>query len=184
MYPFALDDGTWAALVGTSHQEAPNPWPGGKWPVSLATAPSLAGPWTRRNAANPAAPADAPCVSLNGGYSENPIVSRRPDDARAFHAVFDYLSAEGVGFGYACSDDGLDWALAALVAVPGGCRTPFGLLPMTPAEIAARRADVLAYGVVNASSFDALNTTLQWLFYTQTNDGWEEFHTGIVQIAW
>lgn len=55
---------------------------------------------------------------------------------------------------------------------------------MTPAETAARRADVLAYGVVNASSFDAPNTTLQWLFYTQTTNGWEEFHAGIVQIAW
>lgn len=184
MYPFQLDDGTWAAFVGTSHQETPNPWPGGKWPVSLATAPALAGPWTRRNPTDPAAPADAPCVSLNGGFSENPIVARRPDDAAAFHVVFDYLSAEGTGFGYACSADGLEWATAALVAVPGGCRTPFGLLPMTPAEVAARRADVLAFGVVNASSFDAPDTALQWLFYTQTVNGWEEFRAGIVQLAW
>jgi len=183
-FPYQLADGSWAAFVGTSHQEAPNRWPGGKWPVSLATAPALAGPWTRRNAAAPAAPADAPCVDLNGGFSENPVVARRPDDAAAFHAVFDYLGAEASGFGYACSDDGLAWARAALVAVPGGARTPFGLLPMTPAEEAARRADVLAYGVVNASAFGAPGTALQWLFYTQTVGGFEEFRAGIVQLEW
>jgi len=55
---------------------------------------------------------------------------------------------------------------------------------MTPAEVAARRADVLAYGVVNASAFGAPNTTLQWLFYTQTVGSWEEFRAGIVELAW
>jgi hypothetical protein len=185
MFPYRLDDGTWAALVGTSHQETPNAYGPGKWPVSLATAPALFGPWTRRNAAAPAAPADAPCVDLNGGYSENPIVARRPDDAGAFHAVFDYLGSEGAGFGYACSADGLAWARAALVAVPGGCRTPFGLLPMTAAEAAARRADVLAYGIVNATSIDAPNTALQWLFYTVDDaHGYENFRAAIVQLEW
>lgn len=186
MYPYQLADGSWAAFVGTSHEETPNPWPnnGGKWPVSLATAPALAGPWTRRNPAAPAAPADAPCIDLNGGFSENPIVSRRPDNASKFGVVFDFLDSQAQGFGYACSDDGLDWARAALVSVPGGCRTPFGVLPMTPDERAARRANVLAYGVVNASSFDAPDSALQWLFYTQTIDGFEEFRAGIVQLEW
>jgi len=184
-FPYPLADGSWAAFVGTSHQETPNAYGPGKWPVSLATAPALAGPWARRNAAAPASPADAPCVDLNGGYSENPVVSRRPDDAGTFHAVFDFLGREAEGFGYACSADGLEWEQAALVAVPGGCRTPFGLLPMTPAEASARRADVLAYGVVNASSIDAPNTALHWLFFT-ANDagGYENFRAAIVQIEW
>jgi hypothetical protein len=95
MYPYQLNDGTWAALVGTSHQETPDPWPqpgGGKWPVSLATAPTIAGPWTRRNPGG--APADAPCVDLNGGFSENPIVSRRQDNSSQFQVVIDALNAE------------------------------------------------------------------------------------------
>lgn len=185
LYPYALDDGSWAAFVGTSHQETPNPWPGGKWPVSLATAPALSGPWTRRNPANASAPADAPCVDLNGGFSENPIVSRRPDNASAFHVVIDNLAAERDGFAYGCSEDGLSWGATRLVAVPGGCRTPFGLLPMTPAERAARRADIIAYGVLNATTIDAPNTSLQWLFYSQTgSDGFEAFRTAVVQLAW
>ena len=71
-YPYQLNDGTWAALVGTSHQEIPDPWSGPKWRVSLATAPELAGPWTRYNPNNRSAPADAPC--LDEILGENPIV--------------------------------------------------------------------------------------------------------------
>ncbi len=36
--------------------------------------------------------------------------------------VFDYLSKEGDGFGYACSENGLQWGMAQLVTVPGGAR--------------------------------------------------------------
>ena len=183
MYPYALPDGTWAAFVGTSHQEASNAYGPGKWPVSLATAPALGGPWTRLNPQG-GAPADAPCVDLNGGFSENPIVARRPDNERAFHVVLDDLADEAGGFGYGCSEDGLRWARAARVAVPGGCRTPFGLVPLAPREEAQRRADVLAYGVLNASQYGAPNTSLQWLFYSSTVGGWEEFRAAIVQLAW
>lgn len=45
LYPFRVNESLWAAFVGTSHQETPDPWPqpgGGKWPVSLATAPGEA----------------------------------------------------------------------------------------------------------------------------------------------
>jgi len=55
-----------AGFTGTSHQETPNTHPGGKWPVSLATAPALSGPWTRYNPGNTSAPGDAPCVNING----------------------------------------------------------------------------------------------------------------------
>lgn len=184
MYPYPLDDGTWAALVGTSHQETPDAYGPGKWPVSLATAPALGGPWTRHNPGG-GDPADAPCVDLNGGYSENPIVSRRPDDPRAFQLVMDAIGSEGTGFGYATSEDGLVWSPAALVPTPGGCRTPFGLVPMTPAEVAARTPDVLRYGVINASRVGAPETSLQWLFYTQQGGGaFEAFRAAIVQLSW
>eukprot|EP01050_Picozoa_sp_SAG11_P034747 SAG11_NODE_12408_length_705_cov_1.105611_2_plen_62_part_01 len=61
--------------------------------------------------------------------------------------VYDDLSDERRGFGYACSHDGLVWQRGVSVTLPDGARTPFGLLPLTPAEMAARRADVLAAGV-------------------------------------
>jgi hypothetical protein len=105
-FPYQLADKSWAALVGTSHQETPDPWPmpaGGKWQVSLATAPRLTGPWTRYNPKSGGLPADAPCVDVNGGFTENPVVSRRPDAPQSFHAVFDWLSREGDGFGCALS---------------------------------------------------------------------------------
>lgn len=185
MYPYKLNDGTWAALVGTSHQETPDRYGPGKWPVSLATAASLSGPWTRRNTANASAPADAQCVDLNGGFSENPIVSRRPDDASAFHLVIDYLGREDVGFGYGCSTNGLDWEKATLVPVPGGARTPFGLVPLTDSEVAAWTPAIIKYGVINATDIGARNSSLQWLFYSvNTPANWEEFRSSIVQLRW
>lgn len=155
-------------------------------PVSLATAPSISGPWTRYNPANrsAAAAADAPCVNINGGYTENPIVNRRPDNASQFQMVFDDLAAEHEGFGYACSADGLKWSKSVLVTVPGGTRTPFGLVAMTKAEKAARKADVIAAGILTDKEYDAPNTSLQWAFFTQNQHGWEAFRTSIVQIAW
>jgi len=181
MYPFLLNDGRWAAFAGTSHQETPNPWPGGNWPVSLATADRLSGPWTRYNPRG-GLPADAPCVELNGGYSENPIVSHRPDLASAFHLVMDFIGQEGLGFGYACSEDGLNWEKATLVKVPGGCRTPFGLLPLTDTEVKSWTPAIRAYGAINNVS--AVNTSLQWLFYTVEDSSWENFVTAIVQLQW
>ena len=187
MYPYPLADGTWAALVGTSHQELPNPWPqpgGGKWPISHATAPALAGPWTRTNPSG-GLPADAPCIDVNGGYTENPIVYRRPDDASRFMAVYDELSDEAHSFGLACSvTGGMDWQRGARVAVPGGCRTPFGLVAMTHEEVVRWAAQIEAYGVINASRVNAVNTTLSWLFYTVSEGGWEVFRAALVQLAW
>ena len=48
--------------------------------------------------------------------------------------------------------------------MPGGTRTPFGMLPMTEAERAARKADILRAGVITPAQFGAKNTSLQWLF--------------------
>ena len=187
MYPYPLDDGSWAAFVGTSHQETPNPWPqpgGGKWPVSLATAPALLGPWTRRNPGG-GPPADAPCVDLNGGFSENPIVSRRPNNASMFQVVHDVINGEKVGFGYGCSADGLTWPATTVIPLPQGCRTPFGLVPMTPAEVAARTPDILRYGSINETQLAAPGAALAWLFYTVTPPGgdFEAFWAAIFYFA-
>lgn len=183
-YPYRVNGSLWAALVGTSHEETPNPWPGGKWPVSLATAPALAGPWTRYNPQG--APAAAPCVDLNGGFSENPVVtSAPPNSPAAFHAVIDFLGEEGSGFGYTSSVDGITWSPATLVRTPTGCRTPFGLIPLTAAEVARMRPEILAWGAVNASQLDAPNSSLAWSFYTRnTASGYEAFQAAITYLAW
>ena len=184
-YPLANGFG-WAALVGTSHQEIPNPYPypgDGKWPVSHATAPALMGPWTRTNPTG--VPADAPCVNMNNASTENPIVSTRPDDAASFQAVFDDIWGEASGFGYSCSaTGGLDWEPAVRVPIPGGCRTPFGMIPMTHAEVIKFTPEILAYGVINATRIGAPNTTLSWFFYTVRQGAWEVFRTALVQQVW
>lgn len=203
-YPFQLANGSWAGFAGTSQQQ--KGWNGttGKWPVSLATAPTLSGPWTRYNPADPTNPADAPCVDINHGFTENPIVSRRPDDPNAFHMVYDDLSGERRGFGYSCSQDGLRWSKGVNIALPDGSRTPFGLVPLTSSEKAARRADILQAGVLTPATIDAPNTSLQWAFYTGQHfptyggtsgggrtvegglgtGGWEGFKAAIVQLSW
>jgi len=184
-YPYQLNDGSWAALAGTSMQQRgwkPGQGGNGKWPVSLATAPTLDGPWTRYNPTNKSHPADAPCVDINGGGTENPIIQRRPDNEKGFQMVYDDLHGEGRGFGYAVSDDGINWAKGINVAVPGGTRTPFGLVPMTNAEKLRHSHDLLDYGILNATTIDKKNSSLQWLFYTV--GGWEAFRTAVVQVSW
>ena len=53
------------------------------------------------------------------------------------------LGLEYGGFSRACLPGGLTWGESAKVSVPGGTRTPFGVLPMTLAEVRAR---VRSYG--------------------------------------
>jgi hypothetical protein len=184
MYPYRLTNGTWAALVGTSHQESDNQFGAGKWPVSLATSPTLAGPWTRFNPAG-GDPANAPCVDINGGYTENPVVSHRPDDTLTFHAVYDNLGGESIGFGYVCSEDGINWEKGSVVKTPGGCRTPFGLVPLDSSEIELFTPLILSYGIINATQLANGNSSLQWSFYTQNDsDGWESFVASISYLSW
>lgn len=103
----------------------------------------------------------------------------------AFHAVLDYLGEEGAGFGYACSTDGIDWSSAALVHTPTGCRTPFGLIPLSPAEVTRMRPEILAWGAVNASQLDSPNSQLSWTFYTyNAPSGYEVFQAAITYLAW
>ena len=110
------------------------------------------------------------------------------------------MQGERRGFGYACSSDGLKWEKGVSVALPDGARTPFGLVPLTAAERAARRSDILAAGVLTPASFDATNTSLQWAFYTGQHfpvgpggagsgshveeGGWEGFKAAVVQLSW
>ena len=186
MFPYQLPNGSWAALVGTSHQEGgwrPSAAGEGKWPVSLATAPALAGPWTRYNPADPGDPADAPCLNVTWGHTENPIVSPLPGGGGGFLAVYDDLRHESVGFSRACSGDGVVWGGSSLVPVPGGARTPFGVLPMTSAEVAEHAARIAAYGTTTVPELKKQNATLAWLFYTATVGGWERFRSAVVEIG-
>lgn len=180
MYPYQLADGTWAALVGTSHQEAswrPVALGEGKWFVSLATAPTLNGPWTRHNPHS--RPADAPCVNISNGHTENPIVSRQRDGG--FLAIFDHLAAQSRGFGVSCSADGMQWDSASVVEVGGGVRTPLGLIELQPSELAAHAQRIAAYGVTTTEQILAANSSVYFAFYTQTVGGWEQFRTVLVE---
>ena len=157
MYPYQLADGSFAALIGTSHQEAgwqPSQPGEGKWPVSLALAPTLQGPWTRHNPFDPSHPEEAPCLNLTNGHTENPIVSPLPSGT-GYLAVHDWLDREGEGFGVACSADGIRWQPSTLVPLAGGVRTPFGILPMTAAEQEAHAARIDAYGVTTMAELRA-----------------------------
>lgn len=184
MFPFMLQNGSWAALVGTSHQEADNQFGSGKWPVSLATAPALSGPWTRFNPSG-GDPADAPCVDINGGFTENPVVSHRPDDSSAYHAVYDNLSGESEGFGYVCSNDGISWGKGSVVKTQNGCRTPFGLIPLDDNEIKEFTPLILEYGVINQTQLSNVNSSLQWSFFTQNDDQrYESFVASITYLSW
>lgn len=186
--PYQLADGSWAALVGTSHQEVPNPWKGkvGRWVVSVAVAPTLEGPWMRYNPINRSDPANAPCCDIAAGL-ENPIVSFRPDNPQTYHAVYD--GSGNPGFGYACSENGLDWTPGIPVTTPfNSVRTPFGLVPMSVDEVKSHEADILSFGVLNATQLHAPNTSLQWLFFsghmTNETSNWETFSTAIIQLSW
>ena len=115
-------------------------------------------------------------------------MSRRPDNASAFHVVFDDLADETAGFGYSCSADGLNWEPAVMVPLSSGCRTPFGLVPMNATEIDRMREAILSFGVLGADKIMTIGTanssSLQWLFRTRQEGAWEVFQTAIVQLVY
>ena len=131
-HAWQLDNGTWAAFYG-SHGE-----PKDQWQVGIATAPRLAGPWTRTPWLNPASYIEYP------EGIENPIVTRTTDrdTTYSYVAVFDALMpdeihAEGSKdyVGITQSADGIHWSPAQylpLNASTSGCggpvRTPQGLV--------------------------------------------------------
>lgn len=103
--------------------------------------------------------------------------------------MFDVINKEPVGFGYSCSDDGLNWSVYQLVPVPGGARTPFGLVPLTAQEIKIWKPIILQYGIMTEVDFSEMlwknNTSLQWVFYTQyAKNHYEDFRASIVQLVY
>lgn len=119
----------WYSFYGSHDYE-----PIGPWPVGLATAPALAGPWVRCEG-NPS--------PIEAKFIENPIVSNVGD---AYVAVYDSGEIEGPAtyvveprhVGYAVSGDGTTWPPGKrLPVLPEGegnwsedLRTPLGLIPM------------------------------------------------------
>ena len=81
--------------------------------------------------------------------------------------------------------DGVVWGGSGLVPVPGGARTPFGVLPMTAAELAEHTARIAAYGVTTVPEVHNQNATLAWLLYTATATvgRWERFRPAVVEIG-
>ena len=90
--PYKVGDKCYGFYGGHYHT------PRGPWPVGLAVADKLAGPWKRMPAGfNP-----IPIVKV---FIENPVVSRLPDGR--YLAIFDSLGAREIG--YSLSQDGLTW---------------------------------------------------------------------------
>ena len=115
--PYQLPNGTWAAFYGSAHTEIPSTYKGGKWLNGLATADKLGGQFERLLPSS--------LVNLNGGGSENPVVTWLPAPHNVYIAVFDDLFEESSGFGFTWSTDGLAWQTpGTVVPVPGGARTP------------------------------------------------------------
>ncbi len=112
----------WYGIYGSAHTEL---HPITSWPVGLASAPRLAGPWKRETKANP--------LAIEKRFSENPLVTRLEDGSYA--AVYDTDAPNAIGFTW--SADGIHWGAGQEVVVqPNGAgkwatdvRTPLGLVP-------------------------------------------------------
>jgi hypothetical protein len=100
-FPYRVGD-QWYALYGSHRRPGP-------WPVGMAVAPKLSGPWARM----PEAHNPVPIVKT---FIENPIVSQLPDGR--FMAVFDSFGDREIG--YSLSADGLTWPLESRLQVQTG----------------------------------------------------------------
>ena len=109
------------AFYGSS----PFGWP---WNVGLAESlsGSIVGPWQRL-------PTGTNPLPLNGGHTENPMVLQvavpGQGEASVLLMVHDWVTGGRAGFGFTHSMDGIVWANSTIVAVPGGCEAPHGILP-------------------------------------------------------
>ena len=118
-FPYRIGD-TWWAFYGSAHTET---LPISLWQVGLASAPTLAGPWTRVTKQNP--------LKIEPQFIENPIVSRLADGA--YVAVYDTKEPESIGYSF--SSDGVHWSAGQHLVVQKGAgvwsddvRTPLGLI--------------------------------------------------------
>ncbi len=120
-FPYQVGD-RWYGIYG-SHNHIPR----GPWPVGLATAPALHGPWQRLPQGNP--------LPLVKEFAENPVVIRLADGR--WLAVFDSMGNREVG--YSISSDGINWPPETRIKVQSGenewagsgdhdLRTPLGLI--------------------------------------------------------
>jgi hypothetical protein len=118
-FPYKIGD-TWCAFYGSAHTER---LPISLWQVGLATAPDLAGPWTRSTQINP--------LKVEPRFIENPIVTRLADGT--YVAVYDTKEEKSIG--YTFSSDGVHWSAGQHLIVQKGdgiwsndVRTPLGLV--------------------------------------------------------
>jgi hypothetical protein len=119
-FPYRVKN-KWYGLYGSCHTEKV---PIRAWQVGLASAPELAGPWTREKQ-NP--------LQIENFFIENPIVTQLPD--KTYLAVYNGPNPNAIG--YTCSADGVHWSKGVnLVIQPQGrghwastVRTPLGLIP-------------------------------------------------------
>ena len=118
-FPYQVGD-RWYALYGSAHTEK---LPISLWQIGLATAPTLAGPWTRCTQFDP--------LKVEGRFIENPIVSQLGD--ATYVAVYDTDARNAVG--YTFSNDGIHWSPGQHLMVQEGSnvwatevRTPLGLI--------------------------------------------------------
>jgi hypothetical protein len=112
--------GRWYAFYGSARTES---LPITLWQVGLASAPTLAGPWSRCSQLNP--------LKVEPRFIENPIVSRLQDGT--FVAVYDNHQPNSIG--YTFSSDGVHWSRGRRLTVQTGngiwaseVRTPLGLV--------------------------------------------------------
>jgi hypothetical protein len=118
-FPYRVGD-RWYAFYGSAHTEK---LPISLWQVGLATAQTLAGPWTRCSELNP--------LKVENRFTENPIVTQLNDGT--FVAVYDSDVPNAVG--YTLSPDGIHWSSGQQLVVQQGnriwasqVRTPLGLI--------------------------------------------------------
>jgi hypothetical protein len=118
-FPYQVG-GRWCAIYGSARTES---LPIALWQVGLATAPELAGPWTRETAMNP--------LTVEPRFIENPIVTRLADGG--YVAVYDTKADRSIG--YTFSADGIHWSAGQHLVVQKGdgvwsndVRTPLGLV--------------------------------------------------------
>jgi hypothetical protein len=119
-FPYQVGD-RWYAFYGSAHTER---LPLSLWQVGLASAPDIAGPWTRCTELNP--------LTVEARFIENPIVTRLADGTYA--AVYDTDAPNAIG--YIFSVDGIHWSAGQHLVVQRGSgvwasevRTPLGLVP-------------------------------------------------------
>lgn len=98
--PYRVADKWYAFYDGHNHV------PKGPWPVGLATAPKLSGPWTRLpEGFNP--------VPITEVFAENPQVTELKEGG--YLTVFDSFGDQEIG--YSLSGDGIHWSPEARIKV-------------------------------------------------------------------